>query len=185
MATNPQILDFASLDQVALGIERETLDRADIPFFEAGPLGPMAEAWVISKTWKGTAFEDVSWLEAGCFSNMFEELGSGVTRSQLTGVLTSWLGSDQILDRVSWTGFLMRVSSAIKSCGFDDHAKNGISAALREFRSNIAEHAGQVDGSFVAFHASELTFEVVVADRGRGVLQSLQENPNYSDWSAP
>ena len=174
-------LDFEHLDNIAYGIARERFAPSALPAIEAQMLGPVIESLSLAEFWNAPDFRDLTWYSKGTFGAIIDDIQAQKTRSQMTGVKTGWICADQIFDGTHWTGFHMRVSSAIKSGGFDDHTKAGVVAMLKEFRSNIADHADRNDGCLAAFHSSEGAFEVMVADRGRGVLQSLRENPNYAD----
>ena len=52
--------------------------------------------------------------------------------------------------------------------------------AIGELIDNVDEHSEHPESGFVAYHAAANAFEVVVADGGVGVLNSLRRNPAYA-----
>jgi len=56
-------------------------------------------------------------------------------------------------------------------------------AALGELESNIHEHSEGADTGLLAFRAAPGVFEFVVADRGIGILASLQSSIEYASCS--
>ena len=181
MTPNSIPLDFSSLNHLALGIDRGRLNVESPPHLVASALGPVAEAISVTKMWNGSVFEQLDWLELGEFQGLVNDVKTGHTRKQITGATTSWIAADQIENQSHWTGFLMRVSSMVKTGGFDDRSKNAILATYGEFRSNVIEHAEELSGCFAAFHLSNASLEILVSDCGQGVLESLKKNSVYSD----
>ena len=55
-------------------------------------------------------------------------------------------------------------------------------AAMRELESNIHEHCDAPDTGVLAFRAAADAFEFVVADRGIGILRSLQRCRLFTDF---
>lgn len=180
MTSSTTLLDFSVLNHIALGIARGRVNAEAPPHCSASALGPLAEAISVTTPRKGSRFAALSWIELGQFQNLVDDVRAGVTREQATGVTTGWIAADRIEKKTHWTGFLMRVSSVVKTAGFDDHSKSAIMATYGEFRSNVIEHAGDLCGSFAAFHLSEAALEILVSDLGRGVLDSLREHPAHT-----
>lgn len=56
-----------------------------------------------------------------------------------------------------------------------------LAAAMQELENNIHEHSDTADTGFLAFRAALGVFEFVAADRGVGILASLQRCPLYAD----
>src|SRR5262249_1636164 len=52
-------------------------------------------------------------------------------------------------------------------------------AAAREFVCNIFEHSGSPSTGIAAYAANSNEFELVLADRGIGVLESLRTSPEF------
>lgn len=180
MPTDELSLDFDLLDDLALGVERARIDVDALGQINAGKLGPFIETAIIASTWGQSALTDLAWLQADGFRAVVGDLQSQTTQEQRTGVTTGWICGDQIADDTPWTGFLIRVSSVCKTKGFDHRTRNAIMATFGEFRSNILEHAGRIEGAIATFHLGANDLEIVVADKGRGALASMREAARYS-----
>lgn len=180
MTQEPIELDFKSLDDLALGVALNRVSSYSLPEISLNRLGPIIEGLSVSENWQSPLWERPS-LKIGRFSGLVNDTINGKTRTQMSGAPLGWICADQIFNNGGWTGFQIRISAAMNAGGFDTRTKNGVVAMLGEFRSNIAEHAGSFAGSVVAFCMDDSIFEVVVADRGRGVLQSLRDNPKFAD----
>lgn len=172
-------LDFDLLDDLALGVERARIQFQKLGRVSANSLGPLIEMAFVASNWEQSELSEYNWLHINGFSDIIRELGTQESDEQRTGVKTGWICGDQLTDETPWTGFLIRVSSVCKSGGFDPRAKNAIMAAFGEFRSNVLEHAGQLRGAIAAFHLGDRGLEIVVADKGRGVLASMQSSDVY------
>ncbi len=174
-------LDFATLDDLALGVERARLDVSDLGTVTAYDIGPVIETAFTSSNWDQSSWGTLEWLTADGFGALLSDLKSQVTQEQRTGVSTGWICGDQLGDETHWTGFLMRASAVCKVGGFDKRAKSAIMATFGEFRSNVLEHAGTVMGAIAAFHFSGESLEIVVADRGCGALASMRKSDKFHD----
>lgn len=175
------ILDFDLLDDLALGVERGRVELDGLAPITAQKIGPAIEAVSLAHRWEHCAQPSLSWLNRAGLAPLLSNALDQQTSRQRTGGNIGWIASDKFADNPSWTGFLMRVSSAVKAGGFDTRTKAGIMAMLGEFQSNVLEHSGGVEGRFSAFSASSDGLEVIISDRGRGVLSTINENPNYTD----
>jgi hypothetical protein len=82
--------------------------------------------------------------------------------------------------QVMRTSFLMAADVAAKGVGFPIAVAQSLAASIREMESNIYEHSDQPDTGLMAYQAGSKSFEFVVADCGRGVLNSLKEAREYS-----
>lgn len=181
MSTSDILLDFNLLDDLALAVERNNVAMEDLPKINTEELGPLVEAISLASEWRHRELASFDWLNKGVFNELFTDAITQQTRTQFTGNSTGWLSADTFADDTPWTGFLMRVSAAIKNSGFDTRTKQAIMATFGEFRSNVIEHAGRNDGVLVAFHSYLTSFELVIADRGRGVLDSIKEIPAHEN----
>ncbi|MCA8891432.1 MAG: hypothetical protein KDA56_06350 [Hyphomonas sp.] len=177
---DPISLDFKTLDDLALGAGRGALILDSLPPIQAQALGPVVEALSLTPAWQASSLDGFGWLDAGQFIHMVGDVEAGRTSSQVAGAQVGWICWDHMFDKVHWTGFLMRLAAAINTQRFDERVRNGVSAMLGEFRSNIAEHANLREGAVAAYCANSDALEIAIADRGRGVLQSLRENPLYA-----
>lgn len=181
MAETTQDLDFALLDDLAIAIARGRISANTLPPIRASRLGPLAECLFLSSRWSCQNLRSLNWLQKGQFSSLIADAQASKTSAQRTAVPTGWICADQIFDTTLYNRFRMSVGSALNSRAFGDRIKNGVIAMLQEFRTNVHQHANGSDGCLAAFHANTTSFEVLVADRGRGVVQSLKENPEYAD----
>lgn len=172
-------LDFALLDDLALGVERARIDVTALGQVIAQGFGSVIETAFIASTWEHSMLSELEWLRADDFRDVLQDLRSQQTQEQKTGVTTGWICGDQLGDDTSWTGFLIRVSAVCKVGGFDRRTKNAIMATFGEFRSNILEHAGKTKGAIAAFHFRTDGLEIVVADQGRGALASMRKAEKY------
>ena len=90
-------------------------------------------------------------------------------------------GSDAEGEEDEWISFLMAARRATTVAQFPAREGAQIVAAMRELRSNIDEHSGAPGSGIVAFKAGiPGHFEFVVADQGRGVLDSLRSSQEYA-----
>jgi hypothetical protein len=74
------------------------------------------------------------------------------------------------------TGFLMQAKRAAREvAGLAGKAAGQLAGAMEELENNIHEHSEAADTGLLAFRAARGVFEFVIADRGIGVLASLQK----------
>lgn len=181
MSTPSTAFDFDLLDDLALGVERGLVRSDTLPPLHAEMMGPLLEVVSIARVWQDQQISNLNWLHKHKFDALFEDVTTLRKTTQNTGIPLGWIVGDQFADNTPWTGFLMRVSAAIKNQGYDKRTKQAVMATFGEFRSNVIEHAVDYSSAIAAFNASLNDFEIVVSDTGRGVLESIKENPNYHD----
>lgn len=76
------------------------------------------------------------------------------------------------------TSFLMDAQRAAREvAGLPGTTPGQLVAAMQELESNIHEHSDAADTGLLAFRATQGAFEFVAADRGIGILKSLQRCP--------
>jgi hypothetical protein len=74
-----------------------------------------------------------------------------------------------------FTGFLMDAQRAARDVSrLPGTVPGQLAAAMQELESNIHEHCDAADTGLLAFRAAAGVFEFVAADRGIGILRSLQ-----------
>lgn len=178
--TAATLLDFRMLDHLARAVDQGSFQRAALPSVRAQTLGPVIEALSLTPAWRGSPLADMAWLETGQFDSMIRDVEAARTSQQMSGARLGWICSDCMFEGEHWTDFLIRISAAMNAHSFDTRIRNGVSAMLGEFRSNIAEHSGRKDSAVAAFLVNEDGIEIAISDRGRGVLESLRENPQYA-----
>lgn len=176
-------LSFEVLDDLCLGVERDRITPEILSSLRITLLSPALEAWHQSKLFEKHGLP-VGWSHSDLTSAMFDDFASKRSRSQLNGSLTGWIIGPELFEpEINWTGFLMRAKKAAVNAGFDRRTANGITGAFEEFRSNIYEHSRNTGTGYAAFHSTEGNFEMVVADFGEGVLNSLRRNDQYTSLS--
>lgn len=79
-----------------------------------------------------------------------------------------------------WTAWASRADQAAESAGFPKRVAAEIIGALGELRDNVFRHSCACETGLVAFGATRDSFEMVVSDRGAGVLATLREHPDYA-----
>jgi hypothetical protein len=79
------------------------------------------------------------------------------------------------------TSFLMDAQRAARNvAGLSDSTSGQLVAAMEELESNIHEHSEAPDTGILAFRATPNVFEFVAADRGIGILRSLQRCSTFT-----
>lgn len=83
-------------------------------------------------------------------------------------------------DDAGWNQWCLHIENAAKANGFPADLVAGLMGAMIEMQDNVYVHSGAPDTGLVAFAVSPSSFELVIADRGAGVLNTLRQNPTYS-----
>lgn len=172
-------LDFVAVDGLAFAAERGRLDKipASLALY-AQRLGPLIELTQLEK--QGQLPTITRWLYAGVFAKLREAIlsrdASWVSANGNTAMIT--LQPDVVSN--AWTDFAMGAKRAAMQAGFDSSFAGQMIAALRELEDNIREHAGDIAGASISYHAQPGCFEFAVADQGCGVLSTLRSHPNYA-----
>ena len=79
------------------------------------------------------------------------------------------------------TAFLMDAQRAARNVARLPGTTPGqLAAAMEELENNIHEHSNAADTGLLAFRAARGIFEFVAADRGIGILSSLQNSTTYT-----
>jgi len=77
----------------------------------------------------------------------------------------------------------MRITQQMKLAGFAKRTGNEFQAALFEMLANAIEHSQSAVPTLVGYHIRPGIASFVVADMGRGVFESLKENPDHRDMA--
>ena len=83
-------------------------------------------------------------------------------------------------DNAGWNQWCLHIENAAKASGFPADLVAGLMGAMVEMQDNVYVHSGAPDTGLIAFAVSPSSFELVVADRGAGVLSTLRQNPEYA-----
>ena len=126
-------------------------------------------------------------------SPWLDAFSQGDLRQALSGLQMSWFDGQRRRGflrtasnrseesyQTSRNGFLIAADIAAKGIGFPTSVAQSLAAAIREMESNIYEHSGRPDTGLMAYQANSRSFEFVIADCGRGVLDTLKEAPEHS-----
>jgi anti-sigma regulatory factor (Ser/Thr protein kinase) len=75
---------------------------------------------------------------------------------------------------------MVRLRQSARSAGFSKDKAWGLAAAVGEMADNAAIHAKTKIGALVGYQTMEGAAVFSICDVGIGVLESLRENPSYS-----
>lgn len=79
-----------------------------------------------------------------------------------------------------WEQWLLHAENIAKAKGFPIGLVASLVGALGEMQDNVYEHSGAASTGLVAYAVTDQSFEFVVADRGKGVLETLRQNPEHA-----
>lgn len=102
-----------------------------------------------------------------------------ISNDRLTGTLRSRPNDRD--EEIVWTKFGLSAQQAAKQAGFMGREPAQLVGAMSELYENMYEHAGTPQPGVVGFRASLNSFEFVVSDAGRGILDSLRSATKYAD----
>jgi hypothetical protein len=80
-----------------------------------------------------------------------------------------------------WTLWFSRADQAAQAAGFANRTAAEIMGAFGELQDNVFRHSRASATGLVAYAVTVQGFELVVSDRGVGVLESLRSHPDYAD----
>jgi hypothetical protein len=90
---------------------------------------------------------------------------------------------DMSASNTVWIDAANRIKRLSVAAGFSvDHSGKFV-AAVSELMGNILDHSQRPETGYIAFHIAPRRLELIVADRGVGVLSSLNSNPEYAKLS--
>jgi hypothetical protein len=78
-----------------------------------------------------------------------------------------------------WHDFCLSLQEAAKSSGFPRKNAQELVAATRELVSNIFDHSEAQNSGIAGFAATSNELEIIIADRGIGVLRSLRTSSEF------
>jgi hypothetical protein len=84
-------------------------------------------------------------------------------------------------ERLIWDQWAKHAENAAVVAGLGRGLATGLMGAVGELLDNVFEHSDRPETGLVAYAASDGAFEFVVADAGRGVLDSLRENTEFAN----
>jgi anti-sigma regulatory factor (Ser/Thr protein kinase) len=171
--------DFPTVDDLLSAAQDGTLTKSKkVTLLPAGRIGPLVEIHLASLLWPNL-FDLVSInipfarlvlaaLEDGALS--------GAQFNSRMGVIPLRPGLNEGEEWIMWCH---RAEQAAAAVGFTKGFAASVVGAMIELQENIYVHSQRPETGLVAYGASQGGFEIVVADRGIGVLASLQQNEAY------
>lgn len=177
-------LDFRALDDVAFAAERGKL--ANIPAtyrLRADRIGPLLELLHLQRS--GLLTSNPHWLEAGDLADLLAVIIAGQATWASDGdTRLSMMKLPPLAMSNEWTAFAMEARRAAVFAGFDMSWAGQLIAAIRELENNVRDHSGAVESAYIAVRASAGIFEFVVADEGKGVLETLREATDFANLTS-
>lgn len=180
-------LTFENVDALAFAAERGRLEELTTEIrFSPSAFGPLFEHLHLSACGLFPPFHDNPWLKSDGINLMMTALANGQSvwicpHSKQCGFMR--VGAISSQDYTAWVSYRLAAQKAAVSVGFPKKIAVQLIGALGEMQSNIEEHSGAPDTGLTAFKAIPGRFEFIIADRGMGVLSSLQSNPPFKDIS--
>lgn len=184
--TPPASFDFANLDDVAFAAERGRLAGRELPLHRAHDIGPVIELAQLAAKGILPAPREAEWLVPGELDQFMRALAEDKDRwvcpdTRRIGFLRTETAPPE--DETVWTGFGLAAQQAATAAGFPRKIAAQLTAALGELHSNVYEHSDSAETGLIAFRAQANRFELVVADRGIGALESLRTCAEYARLS--
>lgn len=105
----------------------------------------------------------------------WSELDDGYRR----GFVRTWRKWEDITES-TWVQFLGDLARAAKHSGLHKSIAQQIVGAVCELEDNVHDHSGNARSGMIAFSAKPGCIELVIVDRGIGVLGSLQQEAEFS-----
>jgi hypothetical protein len=176
-------LDFRAADSLLLEAHAGNLsDRGTVTLSTNEALGPLVEVAMAREHaphhYAAVTIEDMR-LDA-ISAALSEGAICGTHYQDVFGVfpLAKWGLSNAEQD--VWDQWCMRFANSAVAAGFPRNFGDSLAGAMGELQDNVIVHSDRPETGIVAFSASQGRFEFVVADRGVGVLASLQRNPRHA-----
>ena len=173
--------DFRALDDLFFAILDGRAEQ-DLPKHKAVELGPVMELAFACEAAGLSPPSRAPWLH-------LDALASLVTAT--TNLEGLWIGDDgrklglmrlgRSNDDVATLQIARALQVAAGGVGFDKTISGQLAAAMRELIGNVEEHSESTRSGVAAFRATHDRMEMVVMDRGVGVLKSLSSARNYAE----
>jgi len=176
------LFDYAALDGIAFAAERGRLDTNELPLLKARDIGPLLELSQLAEAGRVPSPRQAgAWLVLDGLDGLSRALESGrVHWLSADGRLGGFMKAGAMPDEAAWTGFGVAAQQAATVAGFPRQVAAQLTGALGELYSNIHEHSGASATGLIAFRAQPGRFEFAAADRGVGILSSLQSCGAYT-----
>ena len=186
MTVEPRSLvgDFAGTDELLAMAQAGSLKGfGPVSVARSGRIGPVVEL-VSARLHYPTAYGAVQVAApfvAAVERAVAEQAISGLGQGARLGVFPlARLGPEgEFSDE--WQLWFSRADQAAQAAGFANQVAAMILGAFGELQDNVFRHSQAYQGAVVAYAITEGGFELVVSDRGVGVLESLRSHPDYAD----
>lgn len=182
----PTALTFAEVDDLAFAVARGRLDSAVFERLRLSVdnLGPFLEVRHLAADGVLPPPQAGAWLAFNHSSEFYRAIVAGrhqwlCGRSRSSGFLRTEAKAPA--DPAVWTAFGLAAQKAAAAVGFPRKIAGQLVGALIEMQSNIYEHSEAPESGVLAFRALRGVFELVVADHGIGVLESLKSGPAHAN----
>lgn len=179
----PMQFGFPQLDELAFSAALNGKFRGPTNSFLPTKLGTLVELqWLLQTGLPLPKLEDlretrriqlVRAISMGQRTAAFEE------KNNRARLINSFWNKDQEPD--AWYNFCLSMQKAATAAKFPRKNAQELVAAMRELVSNIFDHSGATETGVAGFSLSGDEFEIVVADRGLGVLKSLRTSTEFCD----
>lgn len=151
----------------------------------SGRIGPLIEmtmaCWAAPESYAAVSFEPSLVRMAG--QAHCDGVISGAQVGDVAGVFPLTRHDPKGPDQTRWDQWAKHAENMAIANGIPQRLVEGLLGALGELQDNVYEHSGRAETGLVAYAVSSGTFEFVVADAGIGVLESLQQNPEFAGLS--
>ncbi len=176
--------EFVTADDMLREAAHERLaEHGPITIARSGRIGPIAEL-IFASLQFADQYRSVT-VEGGFAANLCKALKSGQPFGSgyhdVAGAFP--LGENNPVTSATdiWDQWTVHAENIAKSKGLNAHVVASLIGAMGEIQDNVYEHSGAPQTGLVAYAVTPESFEFVVADRGVGVLQTLRQNPSFTD----
>jgi hypothetical protein len=180
-----EALTFEFVDDLAFAADRGRLSLGNgLPSVAVQDLGPFLEYLLLSGVGLLPAPSEASWLSLDGTADLYSALSNRhhywiCPRTTKVGVFRTYARRPS--DETTWNMFCLAAERAAAAAGFPRRIAVQLAAAMGEMEGNIYEHSQSSKSGILVFRGAPGVFEFVVADRGIGVLRSLQTCSEYSN----
>ena len=179
-------LTFETVDDLVAAHVRGRLNRpAQHMLFTPTGIGPLIELAFESTDGRSGPLLSSVWLDGLGLADLRRALRSTdnmwLDQGRVRGFMRTVFNPLDAANDVTRTTFLVGARVAAEKAGLPVRLAQILAAALRELESNIHEHSERPESGLLAFQASAAGFELVAADSGRGVLETLREAKEFED----
>jgi len=175
--------DFSVLDDLAFAAIRKKVSGLAPDQMVAQELGPVIELGQLSASGLLPSPDQATWLKLDSLGALYNALLRN--QSQWLCPKTRRIGFFRAGRTLSssdtvWTGFGLAIQQGAVASSIPKKIASQLTAAVWELYSNLYEHSGASETGLIVFRAGPNRFEFVVADKGIGVLKSLNSCAEYA-----